>query len=645
MCGVAGVIGPRPADCNVEAAAAALVDRGPDGSSSCASSGDVRRDGSGCGCGGGDGDGDALLLLASRLAHWDEGSPWQPFAEPDGSVAAFNGELFNLAQLQELLDRPGISEVEALLVGLRRLGPEFLRHVDGQFAVVARPVPGGPVIVARDRFGIAPMYWAPTPGGAVVASNLAALSALRGPLAIDTDGLAGVLADWAASGATTPWEGVHQVRPGHALVVDAGTVDDVRWAEAPAPNAAPATAVEPVAGAEVAEQWADVEIPDLDSLERALREAVGVRLRSTGTVACLISGGIDSTVIGAIAREEGAGLGLALCLEGDDLVGERQRHVADVLGMDLVQHMLTPAETVDCLERYVRTRHLPLLRLGPVGMTALARRARAEDIRGVLSGEGSDELFAGYDSYRILAARAGAFGPPARLPWAEFGTPEIGGDRGPVFAKSYWRALIAFSADAGARRVDILRPVAELLRSPLREVVTGEAPVPDTADPTSPRLEDPLEARRQIDLERLLAGYLLTVQGDHAWMEEGVELRPPYLASPVADWALHRSVRDFVSIEQGKRPVRALLPRLAQRNPALADLGFAKAAFRVDVSFVMRDPEQFERLAVWAGSCPDTVVDHAAVSSRIDAIRQSGTCSESESQLLIFAASMGLLAS
>ena len=102
-----------------------------------------------------------------------------------------------------------------------------------------------------------------------------------------------------------------------------------------------------------------------------------------------------------------------------------------------------------------------------------------------------------------------------------------------------------------------------------------------------------LESRRLQDLDNLLGSYLLTVQGDHAWMEEGVELRPPYLAAPVAEWALDQDPRTLISIEAGKLPVRQLLERLSGRNPKLEALNFEKAAFRVDASFLLRDGDAF----------------------------------------------------
>lgn len=658
MCGVAAIIGDVPSDADLDAAASAIARRLPEGI--------ARFDGKG------------LVLITpritSRLAHVDGGSLRQPWIGPHEEAAAFSGELFNLGVLQEILNRPGASEIEVLVAGLRELGPEFLRHVDGQFAAVIRPAPDGPTFAVRDRFGIAPLYWAELPHGIALASNLGAVFALRGAEAeYDPGGLASILAHWAPTGQSSPYVGVHQVRPGHALTISDGRlIADKRWAASEA--ATSAVRERSLSGAhaglprdqgfENSENGGAVGAEsDLDELETAVRDAVRGRLRSTGRVACLLSGGIDSTIIGALAREQGTELGLALCLQGEEVVAQRQRQVADALGMELIQHILTPAETVELFEEYVRTRRVPLVRLGPVGMTALARRARVEGIHGVLSGEGADELFAGYDSYRILAARGGLFGPAITLPWGDFGLPEFGADRGQTWARSYWRSLIAFSTDAGARRLDILRPVADIFRSPLRQAITGNSDVGSarasvSAQPQSPStlggLPDdpgnqtldldsptaPLNERRDIDLAHLLAGYLLTVQGDHAWMEEGVELRPPYLATPVADWAMRYDPTQFVSVRTGKLPVRALLRRLALRCPALAELDFAKAAFRVDVNFLLRDPLAFERFADLAARCPDDLIHSGRLLSRVDHIRAIGSCSEAESMLLTLAASL-----
>ncbi|WP_068426588.1 asparagine synthetase B family protein [Piscicoccus intestinalis] len=616
MCGFAVVIGPEAVAAALAAPAwedrerrveEALARRGPDEHA-------WRRT-------------DEAIVASSRLTHWEEGASTQPFTDDEGGLGVFNGELFNLTALQERVGRPGASEIEVLTVGFRQEGPSFFRAIDGQFAALLRASTDAPYVAVRDRFGICPLYLSHVEGGVALASHLESLMALAdGDWGPSMAGLHGVLTTWAPTDGRTAFEGIRQVAPGELVVVDPdGRAHRQVWSP-PLPRPEPRPAA---GGVDLAEQ-----------LETELRQAVRARMRSITPVSCLVSGGIDSTVIAALAAQEGARTAVGLVLEGDEIVGSRQRQVARAVGLDIIQHTLTPAETVEVFERYVATRRVPLVRLGPVGMTALARRARREGVRAVLSGEGADELFAGYDSYRVLAARAGVFGPVNDLDFAAFGEPEFDAERGPRWARGYWRTLVRLAGGSATGRADLLRPVAAMLDEGLLAGDEPAAPAPTGDSSTSDALLD----RRQDDLRDLLGAYLLTVQGDHAWMEESVELRPPYLAQGVARLALEHNPADFVAVGGGKQPVRGLLARLARERPALAELDFAKAAFRVDVRFVLRDPAAFDRLTRLVAACPREFVDTDAVLERAAHCRRVGTCSEAESMLFTFAASLGVLA-
>lgn len=643
MCGFAVVIGPEAVraarsapgwDRRVAVVQEALARRGPDESAWWHS--------------------EEAIVASSRLIHWQEGAATQPFTDDAGGFGVFNGELFNLVALQQRLGLPGASEIEVLVRGLRAQGPGFFAAIDGQFAAVLRPRAGEPFVAVRDRFGIAPLYVSRVDGGVALASNLQALLALAdGSWPLSTDGLRGVLTTWAPTEGRTAFEGISQVAPGELVIADPdGASHREPWAAAAFSTRPGMPAARTDAAASPARPAAAEHTDDPDSLaaelETALRESVRARMRSTTPVACLVSGGIDSTIIATLAAREGARTGIGLVLEGDEVVGARQRQVADAAGLDLIQHTLTPAETVEVLHDYVATRRVPLVRLGPVGMTALARRARREGIRAVLSGEGADELFAGYDSYRVLAARAGLFGPVAELDCGAFGEPEFDAERGPRWARGYWRSLVRLSAGTPTGRGDLLRPVAAMLAPALTGAEPGATAVRPSGsargDDPAPEPAAPLLDRRDDDLRDLLGAYLLTVQGDHAWMEESVELRPPYLSQGVAALALSHSPADFVTADNGKQPVRRLLARLAEDNPALADLDFAKAAFRVDVRFILRDPDAFNRLTDLMAQAPADLLDVEAVLDRAAHCRRAGTCSEAESMLFTFAASLGVLA-
>lgn len=600
MCGFAGVIGAGEI-ADPAGVRAALAHRGPDATAAWQEPG--------------------LHLISARLTHWEEGASTQPYASESGAVAVLNGELYNLQHLRNHLGLPDASEIEVLVAGLDREGAAFLNEVDGQFAALVRPHREGPAYAVRDRFGICPLYYTDVDGAVIVGSNLASVTAAAGrDWQLSVPGVASILAEWAPGGELSPFDGIHQLGRGGILTLANGrVVASERWyARGSGLNTD----------------------GDLASLELALRDAVGIRLRSTGRVACLLSGGIDSTVIGAIAGEAGLDVAMGLTLEGEDTVAARQRQVARTVGMELVQHRLTPDEVVGLLEEYVSTRRVPLVRLGPVGMMALARHARSIGVRGVLSGEGADELFCGYDSFRVLAARAGLFGPVDGLDWGMFGIPEFGASHSVTWRRAYWRGMIGLTGSQATRRATLLAPMAAMLGERLRGVVSVPAHAEEAQ--TDPRLI--LEDRRRQDLENLLASYLLIVQGDHAWMEESVELRPPYLAAPVADWALDQDPRSLISLPAGKLPIRSLLERLAERNPGLAELNFEKAAFRVDAAFVLRDPAAFSRLIDHIRRSPADMMDTTAVVRRAERSLATGRCSELESMIYLFTASLGILA-
>lgn len=578
---------------------------------------------------------DRLGVVVSRLARGEEGACSQPYVDADGGMAVLDGKIYNAKELTEVLDRPDVSELQAMYLALRDIGVDALQHVDGQFAVVV-VFPDGRVLVARDRFGVSPVYYGRIATGWVVASDLTAWlvmartesDAVAPPPNLDITGLAAILTEWAPINDLSPYVNVHQCQAGEFLAIENGQMASQEpWVVAP-----PLRADWVVAGERCAPP-SGVELVDL--LQR-LRASVDIRLRSPTPVTCLLSGGVDSTLLGVLAQEGGARRGLGLYLDGDNTVRDRQQQVADTIGLPLDQHRLVASQAIELLEEYVRTRRVPLVRLGPVGMMALARYASTTGVRAVISGEGADELFGGYDSARILAARSGALGAISSLSWSEFGPPEFGAERGPRWARAYWRTIIALSNNTGARRSDVISPVADLFAPVLWgevERLRASAPSPAT-----------VAERRQHDLRHLLASYLLTVQGDHAWSGEGVELRPAYLATPVAEWALSRDPASFVTVSEGKTPIRNLLRQLATDRPGLLELGFAKEAFRVDASFLLRDEQAGAKLRELIRHAPENFVRTDAIMERVDTCLTAQACSEAESMIFLFAASLGVFA-
>lgn len=575
--------------------------------------------------------GPGFQVWASRLSLWDEGCPAQPFVSED-AVGVFNGELYNLPALQDALGLPGASEVEVLTRGVLTRGAGFLDLVDGQFAGLALNPADGSALAFRDRFGIASLYLRELPGEVLVASDPMVLDGLdpAATATLELDALAAGLCDWAVPSPDAPWASGGQVTPGTAVQLCRGVrVREVWWASPLCVDAGPG-------------HGPGDDERDAGELLGLMRDAVRLRLRATSEVAIALSGGVDSTIIAALAADHGVRRSFGITLSGDSVAGERQALVASVLGIEHEHVELAPADMLVGFYEYVDTRRMPLVRLGPVGMMLLARLVHARGVRCVLSGEGADELFCGYDSARALAARAGAFGDPAALPWTDFGDAEMSVG-GRVWNAAYWRALVA--SDVGPLgRHRVVAPILEFLRPGLRAAVEDRWRRAERAN-AEVGAASPIETRRRDDLRHLLDAYLLTVQGDHAWMPESVEQRPPWLAEPVARWALTRPAERFVSLRQGKLPVRGVLALLARERPALAGVDFDKSAFRLDASLLLGSDDTADAFAPAVRACPDDLLDADGIARRLDACRRAGRVSEAESMLFLYAASLGRLAS
>ena len=301
-----------------------------------------------------------------RLAIVDPAGGAQPF-EADGLAWAVNGEIYNHAAIRTRFDLTDLPASDAAVVGplWRALGLDALREFDGQFAFVAVDTRSGDWIAARDHVGICPLYLGRHDDGSVwFASEMKAL--------ID---------DCAH---------VELVPPGHAWVRDEGGLRRVRW-YAPAWQRPQARPARPAC---------------LDKLREGLIDAVVKRLMCDVPCGLLLSGGLDSSLIAAIAVRYAHRAGNLRCtgrrfrtfsigLEGaPDLAPARQ--VADFLGTDHHEFHFTLVEALAAVPHVVR--HLESFEQirTAVPTYLLAKRVRETGVKMVLSGEGADEMFGGY---------------------------------------------------------------------------------------------------------------------------------------------------------------------------------------------------------------------------------------------------------
>src|SRR5215211_1914626 len=284
MCGICGIVRTdgRAADRDVLAAmSATLRHRGPDSG------------------------GEALMgeaaLAARRLAIIDLEGGDQPIVNEDGRVVVVqNGEIYNHAELRAELERAGHvfrtphSDTEVLVHLYEQHGPRFAERLRGMFAVAVWDAERARLVLARDRFGIKPLYYRDAPGELAFASELKALRALPWlSRELDLDALEAFLAFNAIHGPRTIFREVRKLPPGHVLVLEDGHARLERYA-ADRPVMADAVRDEP---------WEALAA----ELRERLRDSVRAHLVADVPVGVLLSGGIDSSALAALAAQESPG--------------------------------------------------------------------------------------------------------------------------------------------------------------------------------------------------------------------------------------------------------------------------------------------------------------------------------------------------
>ncbi|WP_299342526.1 asparagine synthase (glutamine-hydrolyzing) [uncultured Pseudoxanthomonas sp.] len=527
MCGLAGMAlpagAPPPSAAVLEAMIGTLHHRGPDGSR-------CRVDGS-------------VGLAHARLSIIDLDGGWQPMADAEGSLQlVFNGEIFNHVELRRELERQGHvfatrSDTEVILHLYARYGDDFVDHLNGQFAVALHDVRRQRLVLARDRIGIRPLYYYCDGSRLAFASEIKALRAAGLPLSLDVAALGDVFGFWCPLGERTTFDGVRQLPPGHRMVVDL-RVDRL------APRITPYWAWQP--------QTPTVDAAGEDAcaeeLHALLVDAVRLQLRSDVPVGAYLSGGLDSSAIASLAlRHAGADLRTFSLAFEDTEFDERpfQRLMAQALGTRHSEITVSQADIATAFRDAVWHAEMPLVRTAPVPMLLLAGHVRDHGYKVVLTGEGADEVFAGYDLFKEAQARRFmARGPGSRwrgrilerlYPYLAHSPARSAGFAAHFFAEGGDPASPGF---AHAARLRSTRRVLRFLHPDLRAQVDAVDPLAALAAQLSPMDGwAGLDRDQYVEASTLLPGYLLAAQGDRMAMARSIEGRYPFLDHRVIEFA------------------------------------------------------------------------------------------------------------
>ncbi|MEX2451184.1 MAG: asparagine synthase (glutamine-hydrolyzing) [Rhodospirillales bacterium] len=391
MCGIAGVMtldGAPPRGADLEALTRALRHRGPDG--------DGRHVSGGVG------------LIQTRLAIIDLKTGDQPlYAKPDnggdGNRCALvaNGEIYNYIELRHQLGLDLFateSDCEPPLYLYLRHGRDFTRYLRGMYAIAIHDPKRERLVLARDPFGIKPLYYAETPNGFAFASEPQALLAagLVNP-SLRREALYALLQLQFTCGPESIFEGIERVLPGETITIEKGRIID-RWRLPALPEGAPKEI-----GIDAA----------LNRLDETLNHSVGLHQRSDVPYGMFLSGGVDSSVVLAMMNRLNVERVHAFTVgfPGQSVHDERHhaRVVARAAGAKHTEVEFTGADFWNLLPRAAAAMDDPAADYAILPTFKLAQAAQEAGLKVILTGEGGDELFAGYGRYR-RAGRWRVFG-------------------------------------------------------------------------------------------------------------------------------------------------------------------------------------------------------------------------------------------
>lgn len=565
MCGICGAIafaayGPRhDLEARVRGMLAAMEHRGPDGAVVVARTG--------------------LVMGVNRLAIRKGTAGRPPLVAGEGGVlVACNGEIDNHRELGRALADKGYSiplgtDVSILAPLYARHGLGFARAVHGVFAVAVWDPLLRRLVLARDRAGERHLHYLVADGIAYFASELAALLTLpEARRAVDGAAVRSYLARGYCLGPNDPVTDCRKVRPGEEVIIDAAGVRVRQFWEPPLGR------VPKVA-------------PSCQAFDGIFREAVRRQTDVDVDYGVLLSGGVDSALITAVARSVRPARKLtAYCARFSEASfdeGDCAARVAHSLGCTFVPVLVAPAAVPGALRHLIATTGELLADPAWIPHAMVARRASL-DVPMLLGGEGADELFGGYPTYlgASLATRYARLPQIVRNGVRRWATRRPAGDKNMTLRFLLQRFVQGQQLDGVARH----RLWTASVPPELVTALAGGAPVPAVS--RMPDLQV-MDAIQRSDFTESLAEALLA-KADRGGMSYGVEVRAPFLDAAVIEFSAHLPVAARVR----GITTKVFLKHYAARYLPGAVVNRRKRGLSVPLGAWLRGP-----LHTWARAC------------------------------------------
>ena len=483
-------------------------------------------------------------LGSVRLSIIDLATGTMPLPNANNSLwIVFNGEIFNHIELrEELLAKNHTfktqSDTEVIVHLYEEYGPEFLNKLNGQFAIAIWDKTKQELFLARDRVGIRPLFYTTIGNTFVFASEIK--SFLEFPEfhpKISEKTLSEYFTFWTSLSADTIFEGVSELPPGSYMTINARSKSIKTYWTLPItkPNAYEFNTVKEAA----------------ETFETIFTDAIKLRLRADVPVAAYLSGGLDSSITTAFIKKISPNNLRTFSIgftEKDFDESSYQNIARDYFETQHSSVTCSPKDISDSFKAVVWHAEVPLLRTAPTPMNLLAKSVRAHNIKVVITGEGADELFGGYNIFKetkikhFWAKDPQSKYRPLLLKKLYPYIPQISKANNNILKLFFGYKLSETSSPIYSHllRWNNTSRINNYLSKPYQEVISNYHPISKIEDQLKDQLNgyDYLTKAQWIEINFFMSKYLLSSQGDRMGMANSIEGRYPFLDHRVIEFCM-----------------------------------------------------------------------------------------------------------
>jgi asparagine synthase (glutamine-hydrolysing) len=477
---------------------------------------------------------DRAGLINDRLSIIDLSSGMQPIHNEDQTLwIVYNGEVYNYPELRSDLIKKGHrfytqTDTEVILHLYEEKGADCLNDLNGQFAFALWDVKKHELFLARDRVGVRPLYYATANGVFLFGSEIKALfmcDQIRRE--IDPTALDQIFTFWTTLDGCTAFRDIRELPPGHCLTVSNGKVAERQYWEIPfSPES---------------EQidWPAERISQ--NIRELLHDSIRLRLRSDVEVGAYLSGGLDSSIVTALVKKyfnpnvQTFGIRFE---EPEYDEGEHQKKMVSFLKTDHHELVSSNARIAEAFPEVIHHCEKPLLRTAPVPLYLLSEKVHEKGIKVVLTGEGADEVFGGYNIFREAKVRRfWARQPDSRMRPRLIGKlyPYIFNDpRQKLMLRSFFGQGLEETDDpfySHRIRWNNTDKIKTFFSEDLKRAIgryDGTALLRESL-PSGYEKWGGLSKAQYLEISLFMSNYLLAQQGDRVAMAHSLEIRLPFL--------------------------------------------------------------------------------------------------------------------